>query len=359
MNMDVKARQGHSGSELGRAYSSGPTNGNGACVFAAPRVVTFTPAPCIDKVYFLDRVRTGEVNRANKADTYFAGNGVNVARALHLAGNTVSAVLPIDGEWNVDGSSGTDLLSMVRGIDVGVPLRTNVTIVDETGMTTNINSLPAPLDPGQWSSLCQAVIQEVQRLGADWFVLGGSLPLDANTGATVDIQPLFRTLRSLGVSVCLDSPVGHNALSDWSRGGFPDLVKPNAEELSLMTGSDIRCLGDVVDAANRVRAVGVGTVLTSLGSDGILESGPQGVRWARGPQTHVINTTGAGDAALAGYLSVAHPDSPESGWHDEALKRAVSWGALAVRQATTVLPHVVKGPYEVLIGLPSLDHQLA
>ncbi|MFF0905387.1 UNVERIFIED_CONTAM: PfkB family carbohydrate kinase [Kocuria sp. CPCC 205316] len=321
--------------------------------------MTFTPAPSIDKVYFLDRVQVGHVNRARSVDTYFAGNGVNVARTLHLAGNTVSAVLPIDRERIAGGGYGDELLKVVRGIDVGSPLRTNVIAVDETGTTTNINAVPAPLDPDQWSGLCRAVIDEVQRIDADWFVLGGSLPVNTSTGTSVDIQPLFHSMRSLGVSICLDSPVGDNTLSKWSRACQPDVVKPNIKELMTMTRITVRCLRDVVDAANLVRASGVDTVLASLGADGILEVSAQGILWGRGPRTQVLNTTGAGDAALAGYLSVAHPESPRTEWCDEALRRAVSWGALAVGQATTVLPHISTEPYEVRIGFPELDRQLA
>lgn len=356
--MDVKARTGLSGPDYGQVGALDRTGGATVRGFAAPRVVTFTPAPSVDKVYFLEQVRAGQVNRAKRVDTYFAGNGVNVARALHLAGNTVSAVLPIDRERIAEGRYGNELLKVVRGVDVGSPLRTNVIVVDESGTTTNINSLPAPLDPDQWSGLCRAVIDEVQRIGADWFVLGGSLPIDTSTGTSVDIQPLFHRMRSLGVSVCLDSPVGDNTLSKWSRACQPNLVKPNAEELTMMTGIPVRCLRDVVDAANLVRASGVDTVLASLGSDGILEVSAQGILWGRGPLTQVVNTTGAGDAALAGWLSVAHPESPITEWRYEALRRAVSWGALAVRQATTVLPHIITGSYEVSISSPELDRKL-
>lgn len=219
---------------------------------------------------------------------------VNIARSLHLAGGTVSAVLPVARQRFADAGYGSGLGGVVRGIGIGSPLRTNVTVVDESGITANFNSRPAPLEPGQWSGLCEAVIDEVRQIDADWFVLGGTLPLDASTGLPVDVRPLFARVRGLGVSICLHFPVDCAVLSTWSSGGCPHLVKPNAAELSKMTGTPVRDLRDFVVAAGRVRESGVDTALSSLGSDGILEVGPRGILWASGPRTEVDNTIGAG-----------------------------------------------------------------
>jgi 1-phosphofructokinase len=309
-------------------------------------------------VYFLSQIRAGQVNRAKEVATYIAGNGVNVARSLHLAGNEVSAVLPVDRDTVATVGRADDLLQVICGVEVGSPLRTNVILVDESGTTTNVNAVPAPLGPDQWFRLCKAVTDEVQRIDADWFVLGGALPIDTSTGAPVDIRPLFRAVRSLGVSVCLEAGAG-GALLGWSEECPPNLIKPNAEELTILTGITVRSLRDAVKAAALIRARGVDTVLASLGPDGILEVSDRGTLWARGPEAQVINTTGAGDAALAGYLSVARPNDKATDRHHNALRRAVSWGALAVQQPTTMLPHIITDPYDVLIGSHQRDRQLA
>jgi len=308
-------------------------------------------------VYFLKQVRAGQVNRAKSVTTYLAGNGVNVARSLHRAGNAVSAVLPIDQDRTATAGPGDNLKEVIHGVKVGKPLRTNVILVDDSGTTTNINARPAPLDSAQWNRVCQAVTDEIQRISADWFVLGGSLPMNTATGELVDLQPLFHAVRSLGVSICLDTPAGE-ARAGQANACQPNLVKPNADELSVMAGVTVRSLKDAVDAANIVRARGVDTVLASLGPDGILEVSDRGTFWAHGPAARVVNTTGAGDAALAGYLSVARCDSQMPEGPHEALRRAVTWGALAVQQATTILPHIITNPREVQISSPELDRQL-
>lgn len=343
---------------MSQIHAPSPIGSDGARSSTAPRVVTLTPAPAIDRVYFLDEVRAGQVNRAGRVATYFAGNGVNVARTLWLAGNTVSAVLPASHEdpalsgWDDGG-----FMHVLRHVDVGSPIRTNAILVDKVGTTTNVNAHPAPLAHGQWARLCQAATEEVLRVNADWFVLGGALPLDLGTGAPVDVRPLFSAMRSLGVRVCLDTAIGTAPLY-WAKASQPDLVKPNAAELAVMAGIPVRTLRDAEQAAAVVRARGINTVLASLGPDGVLEVSDRGTVWARGPETHVVNTTGAGDAALAGYLSVPRDDGQSKWAPDEGLRRAVSWGALAVQQATTMLPHIITDTADVLVTTPERDHQL-
>jgi 1-phosphofructokinase len=124
----------------------------------------------------------------------------------------------------------------------------------------------------------------------------------------------------------------------------------------------IRTLGEVEKAAGILRSRGVRTVLASLGADGILEVSEAGSLWARGPSARVLNTTGAGDAALAGYLSALPHKSRQP--HDravsiEALKRAASWGSLAVQQATTILPRVETNTSEITIMAPDPDFVLS
>jgi 1-phosphofructokinase len=48
-------------------------------------IVTLTPAPTLDRTYFIGDLQLGEVNRANAVGEELAGKGINVSRALQLA----------------------------------------------------------------------------------------------------------------------------------------------------------------------------------------------------------------------------------------------------------------------------------
>ncbi len=326
------------------------------------RIVTLTPAPAIDRVYFLDRMVEGHVNRATRVETYLAGKGINVARALSLAGNVATAVVPINDE-DLELAEGSESVrnKVFKTVGVTAATRVNAIIVDTDGATTNFNENAAPLTAEKWQQLCDATLDEVKRVQADWLVLGGSLPVDSSTGHEVDPGRLFRTAHQQGVSTCLDT--SGETLKAWASSATPvDLVKPNREELAEITGTALRTMRDVVFAANVLRQRGIRTVLASLGSDGLVAVSEHGVLWARGPSARVLNTTGAGDAALAGYLS-ALPHSTAAPYSTEvvceALARAVAWGALAVQEATTILPRVVFSPAGISVSAPDPDYVLS
>ena len=104
----------------------------------------------------------------------------------------------------------------------------------------------------------------------------------------------------------------------------PHFVKPNAHELAEATGRPIRTIGDVTAAAEQLRAKGLDTVLVSLGRDGAVLVDGNGALHGRTAAVTAINTVGAGDAFLAGYLAADANAAPDR------LASALRWGATAV-----------------------------
>ena len=122
------------------------------------------------------------------------------------------------------------------------------------------------------------------------------------------------------------------AVLDNGRDGLPHLVKPNADELAEAVGTPLRTIGDVTAAARTLLARGVHTVLVSLGGDGALlvdADLPEAAARHR-PVHRVVNTVGAGDAFLAGFLA-----APAGG--ADALASALRFGAAAVEQDGTLV----------------------
>jgi 1-phosphofructokinase len=292
-------------------------------------IVTVTANPSLDRTLHLPRLAPGSVNRATATMTEPSGKGVNVALALHGAGVHVCAVLPVGG------ATGDEIVSRlgVLGLDtVGVPIagqvRSNVSLVEADGRSTKVNEPGPVLSGAEVDALCAAALS-VGAAG-DWALWAGSLPVGFSStrlaGAVADA-------RAAGRRVAVDaSGSALKAVLDNERDGLPHLIKPNADELAEMVGATLRTVGDVTAAAYALLARGVHAVLVSLGGDGavLVDADLPEALHGTAPARRVVNTIGAGDAFLAGFLA-----APSGG--AEGLANALRFGAAAVEHDGTLL----------------------
>jgi 1-phosphofructokinase len=85
----------------------------------------------------------------------------------------------------------------------------------------------------------------------------------------------------------------------------------------------------VADAARRLAADSGMELLVSMGGEGAIHTDGTQVLHGSGPVLVPVNTAGAGDAFLAGWL--AGPGSPQ-----DRMTRALGWGRSACLSPTTV-----------------------
>ena len=82
-----------------------------------------------------------------------------------------------------------------------------------------------------------------------------------------------------------------------------DTVKPNRMELAALTDRPVGTMAEIEDACDALLAQGVRRVFVSMGADGMLYRGPEGMIYERSlPFGGMVNATGAGDAAMAGII---------------------------------------------------------
>ncbi|MCV7421557.1 hexose kinase [Mycobacterium yunnanensis] len=287
-------------------------------------IVTVTPNPSLDRTLHLPRLVPGGVNRATTTMTEPSGKGVNVALALHGVDVPVRAVLPVGG------GTGREIVSALRqvGLDVvGVPIagevRSNVSLVEADGRSTKVNEPGPTVTEDEVAALCAAAAV------ADRVLWAGSLPAGFTPSR---LARAVAEARAAGrwVGVDASGAVLSAVLAD--PAGAPHLVKPNADELAEVLGIELRTLGDVEAAARRLLDRGVRTVLVSLGGAGavLVDADLPDALHGTAPARRVVNTVGAGDAFLAGYLAVP-------GGGPDALANALRFGATAVEQDGTLL----------------------
>lgn len=284
-------------------------------------VITITPAPSIDRTYYLDSLEPGSVHRATRVTEELAGKGVNVGHALHLAGVGVRALVPVpvseherwrEREW-------------IEPVASDAMIRVSVTVLEPDGRTTKINQNPPALERSAWGRLVEEASMEGSAERCHFLAVCGALPALIE-GGELDLAEVAHLASRLEAKCVLDT--SGPLLRQWAKEGVPDVIKPNAQELAECVGRTLMTLGDVVDAAGEVRSWGVGQVLVSLGSDGMVGVGEH-VVYARAEPVRVVSTIGAGDASLAGFLAFA---VRTPGDFAGAVGNAVGWGSAKVAQ---------------------------
>ncbi|MBC7725599.1 MAG: 1-phosphofructokinase family hexose kinase [Burkholderiaceae bacterium] len=326
-----------------------------------PGIVTVTAAAAIDQTYAVAGFVPGGVNRATSAHREISGKGVNVARAVGLGGHPVSAVLVL-GEAELAMVGGSGFGELLHVVPVPGNTRLNTTILDGLGRTTKVNEGPVPLTRADWTALRDLAVAEVERLGADWLVLSGTLPAIRERGiiqesGLLPIRELIDLAVAAGARIAVDTS-GTDLDALVRNLENIALLKPNTHELAGVVGRDLLTIGDVIGAAEELRTRGVETVYVSMGEDGALAVAATGVWWARATPARLLNTAGAGDASLAGFLVNALRDD---GSLDipAAIRAAASWGALSVSQSTTLLSDVTQAPLAELVDSPDPSRILA
>lgn len=302
-------------------------------------IVTVTPNPSIDRTVTLPaRLVRGAVHRVQSVSTEPGGKGVNVARALTLAGLDTLAILPAGGR--------DPILSALQSCGVpfyAVPVdgavRTNLTITESDGTTTKINEPGAVIDEAALAALTAAILDRAES--ARWVVLSGSLPPGMPDSWYADV---VARLQSFDCKVAVDtSDAPLAALAAEFGRAAPDLIKPNAEELASLAGVAAEHLeaalaqGDpdpVVAAARQLINRGAHTVLATLGPAGAVLVDETGSWLATPPPIKPRSTVGAGDSSLAGYVraDVAGAQPPQR------LQMAVAYGSGAAALPGSALP---------------------
>jgi 1-phosphofructokinase len=292
-------------------------------------IVTLTPNPSVDRTVEIDALERGEVLRATGARVDPGGKGINVSRALAGHGLLTQAVLPVGGAVGAQlvallGPAGITVLPVAISGEV----RANVSVVEPDGTVTKINEPGPVLTAHEVAALVEVTTKAAAE--ASWVVAAGSLP----PGTSADLfAVLGAALRDLGVPFVVDSSGEPLALA---LAIGPDLVKPNREELTEVSGLPVRTVGEAVTAARSLQARGAKAVLASLGADGaVLVEGDQ-AWYGEAAVSAPVSSVGAGDATLAGFLSAG-------GHGPAALREALAWGAAAVQLPGSRMP----GPHDL------------
>ena len=257
-------------------------------------IYTVTLNPAVDYVVGLDALVSGAVNRCIRADVHFGGKGINVSRVRHQLGIKTIAL------GFVAGFTGQALEQGLQAM--GIPTRfvaasegmTRINVKINAGMETEINGIGPQINSGEMEQL-MAQLRCAEP--GDTVVFSGSLPkcLAAETYGR-----LMDCLKS-GVGAVVDT-TGDALRNALSR--KPYLVKPNLQELQDFFEISMDTKENILYAAGQMQEMGARNVLVSMASQGAVLLDETGqAYWSAAPQGEVINSVGAGDSMVAGFLA--------------------------------------------------------
>jgi 6-phosphofructokinase 2 len=289
-------------------------------------IYTLTLNPALDRTIHVDGLTCDVANRIIEEHRFPGGKGIDVSKVLTALG-TPNTALGFAG-----GFRGDELEALLLGDGVACDFiritgetRSNIIVREhDTGCQMMLNSKGPEVEPSAIMNLLRKL-----RGCSDMTILtiGGSLP--------PNVKPaIYRACigigRDHGARVVLDAD------GDALRGGIrgrPYAIKPNVHELGELVGRELEGVDQVLEASLVPLGAGVEVVLASMGPDGVVLSSRDGAWHAVPPAVDAINTIGAGDSAVAGFVHGISLGLPP----EEAVRWAVASGTATTMREGTAL----------------------
>lgn len=258
-------------------------------------IYTVTFNPSLDYVIQVDKLVPGEINRTTHEAVYPGGKGNNVSVILSNLGHSSKALS------FTAGFTGEALENMLKefGCDtafIRLPEgSTRINVKINAGEETEINGQgPVITEEAQ-----QALFEQLDALKKeDILVLAGSIP---NTLPSDIYERILEHLQGRGIHFVVDAT---KELLLKVLKYHPFLIKPNNHELGEMFGVTLKIRDEIVTYAKKLQEMGAENVLVSMAGDGAILLTEDGLIYkAKPPKGKVLNSVGAGDSMVAGFLT--------------------------------------------------------
>lgn len=258
-------------------------------------ILTVTLNAAIDKRYVVEDFKIGEVNRVKECEYTPGGKGLNVSKPASIAGAKVVAT------GFVGGHAGNYIEAELKPFGIESAF---YHMEQESRSCINIwdtvqKKQTEFLEPGftVTEKDFEGFVEKFRELvkDADVVAMSGSVPKGLDGSA---YQKLVEIVKAAGKKVILDTS---GKLLIAGIEAKPTMIKPNIDEIRMLTGSQCDDLDEIIEAAEQIHKSGVPVVAVSLGGDGSIVVSDEGVYRAIVPKIEAVNTVGCGDSMIAGF----------------------------------------------------------
>ena len=278
-------------------------------------IYTVTLNPSIDYVINLEHLDTGHVNRVNSEHVYPGGKGINVSRILKTLGHDNVAtgfVSNFTGDFIINSLTDLDIKSDFIKLDNGF---TRINVKIKSDEETEINGSGPHISDEKLKELFDK-LNELKE--DDILILAGSIPSTLKEDL---YEKIMDHVKEYNVKVVVDAT--KNLLLNVLKYN-PFLIKPNNHELEEMFDVKLESMDDIAAYGKKLQEMGAKNVLVSMGKGGaLLITEDKEVLISNVPNGKVINSVGAGDSMVAGFIS----GYTNSNSYEEALRLGSASGS--------------------------------
>lgn len=278
-------------------------------------IYTVTFNPSLDYIVKLDEFNVGQINRTKQEFIFCGGKGINVSivlKNLGFASKALGFTAGFTGKEIVkrldDLGCQSDFIDLPNGLS-----RINVKI--KAKEESEINGQGPLID----QTALDALFMQLNTLvDGDTLVLAGSIP---NTLPSDIYEKIMAHLTGKKINIIVDATC--DLLLNVLKYN-PFLIKPNNHELGEMFGVTLKSDDEIITYAKKLQELGAQNVLISMAGDGaIFLTSDQTVYKSPVPKGKLINSVGAGDSMVAGFLA----GYLSSGDFHQAFKMGVATGS--------------------------------
>ncbi len=257
-------------------------------------IYTVTFNPSLDYIASCDDFVLGQTNRTTKEIIYPGGKGINVSIVLRNLGLDTTAL------GFLAGFTGDEIKRLIlkEGIKNEMIEVNNgfsrINIKLRSKQESELNGMGPLIDDESIKKL----YQKLDNLNSDdILVLAGSIPSSMPSNIYSDIMAYLKD-KNMKIVVDATKDLLLNVIPY-----KPFLIKPNNHELGELFNVELKTREEVIPYAKKLQELGARNVLVSLAGEGaVLVDENNGIHLSPAPKGKVINSVGAGDSMVAGFL---------------------------------------------------------
>lgn len=256
-------------------------------------IYTVTANPSIDYIVQIDQLTVGEINRSNYDAKLPGGKGINVTRILNELGSASTALGFVGNATGVmfeklleTHQVQTDFVHVHDDTRINVKVKANDNETEINGTGPEISKLEQ-----------DQLLDQIRHLNfTDTVIVSGSLAKNLSPDYYLEIAKIANQQNAEFV---IDTT--GQALLDTLQ-YQPFVIKPNHHELAELFDVTLNSEQDIITYAKKLIDLGAKNVLVSMAGDGAILVTPDKNYRCNAPKGTVINSVGAGDSMIAGFV---------------------------------------------------------